>query len=204
LVCADQNLSYAREIFGRFLPRVWRRPNTNDELQPILRVVQTELGSGETFRDAIRVGLTAALTSSKFLYLVEPSTTDEVRQLNDYELASRWSYFLWSSMPDNELFALAAAGKLRDKAALTAQVDRMIADPKIDRFIHGFARQRLRTDSFLAFAPDKYLYEEYDQRLAERADGPARVRRLASHAGRGLDLRAGIRSLLDPHLRRGG
>ena len=70
-------------------------------------------------------------------------------------------------MPDDQLFALATAGKLRDKAVLGKQVDRMIADPKIERFVEGFARQWLRTDTFLAFTPDKYLYKDYDDGLAE-------------------------------------
>ena len=164
---AEQNIAYAREIFARFLPRAWRRPVSNDELAPILKVVQTELDNGKLFPEAIRIGLAAALTSPKFLYLVEPSTSDEPRPLNEYELASRLAYFLWGSMPDDELFELAAAGKLSNPATLTAQIDRLLADPKIDRFVEGFARQWLKTETFLAFTPDQNLYRSYDEKLAQ-------------------------------------
>lgn len=166
---ADEDLHYAREIFTRFLPRAWRRPIADHEVDPILHVIQTELENGESFHEAIRVGLTVALTSPKFLYLVEASTVPEstIRELNNYEIASRLSYFLWSSMPDDELFRAAAAGELSDPVRRAAQVDRLLKDSKADRFVDGFARQWLRTDSFLTFAPDKYLYKEYDQKLAD-------------------------------------
>ncbi len=172
---AAEDLSYAREIFARFVPRAWRRPIAEDELAPILKVVQTELDSGESFHEAIRVGLAAALTSPKFLYIVEPSAAAagsqskpaDPRPLDDYEIASRLSYFLWSSMPDDELFRLARAGKLSDPTTLTAQVDRMLADAKADRFVESFARQWLRTDTFLAFNPDPQLYKSYDDKLRE-------------------------------------
>ncbi len=172
---AVEDLDYAKEIFARLLPRAWRRPINTSELQPILNVVKTELDHGESFRESIRVGLAAALTSPKFLYIVEPSAGDGTdsssqppppRTLNDFELASRLSYFLWSSMPDAELFELASAKTLNDPATLVAQVDRMLADPKSERFVDGFARQWLRTDSFLAFTPDRYIYPDYDERLS--------------------------------------
>ncbi len=162
-----EDRSYARAIFQRFLPFAWRRPVTPEELAPVLKVVQTELEAGQTFNEAIRVGLTAALTSPKFLYIVEPAQDDASRVLKDFELASRLSYFLWSSMPDEELFRLARDGELKSARVLAEQVDRMIADPKFDRFVDGFARQWLRTDTFLAFEPDQYRYPEYDKRLEE-------------------------------------
>ena len=162
------DLDGAREIFSRFLPRAWRRPVAPSEIDPILSVIQTELENGETFHEAIRVGLAATLTSPKFLYLVESSAEgSKTPSLNDYEIASRLSYFLWSSMPDAELFRAASSGELSDAAQRALQVDRMLADPKADRFVEGFARQWLRTDSFLAFTPDKYLYKNYDDKLAE-------------------------------------
>ena len=163
------DLSYAREIFTRFLPRAWRRPIADPEVEPILKVVQNELDNGETFREAIRVGLSVALTSPNFLYLVETPAGDDANPatLNGFEIASRLSYFLWSSMPDDELFRAANAGELNDPAKRMVQVDRMLADPKAARFVDGFARQWLHTDTFLNFAPDKYLYKDYDEKLAE-------------------------------------
>ncbi len=166
---ATEDLSYAREIFTRFLPRAWRRPIEPAEVDPILTVVKTELENGQTFHNAIRVGVAAALTSPKFLYIVEPSTAEEKRPLNDYELASRLSYFLWSSMPDETLFDLAANGRLRDPDTIQKQIDRMLEDPRFDRFVDGFAAQWLRTDTFLAFEPGRRLYTDYDDALGEAA-----------------------------------
>jgi mono/diheme cytochrome c family protein len=163
---AKQDMAYAKEIFARFLPRAWRRPIADRELEPVLKAVQTELDAGEDFHEAIRVGLTVVLTSPKFLYILEPAFTEEVRPLNEYEFASRLSYFLWSSMPDEELFKLAAEGKLSQTRILSMQVDRMLSDPKAARFVSGFGRQWLQTDTFLSFTPDKYLYKEYDEKLA--------------------------------------
>lgn len=164
-----ENMAYAREIFHRFLPRAWRRPITDDEVEPILKVVQTELDNGETFHESVRVGLAVALTSPNFLYLVEAPGADASKStsLNSYEIASRLSYFLWNSMPDDELFRLAARGGLTEPDARVAQVDRMLADPKADRFVESFGRQWLRTDTFLAFTPDQNLYKDYDANLAD-------------------------------------
>ncbi|MEM1294492.1 MAG: DUF1592 domain-containing protein [Verrucomicrobiota bacterium] len=165
----DENLEYAREIFARFLPRAWRRPIAPGEIDPILRVVETELENGQAFHDAIRIGLTAALTSPKFLYIVEPSTEETARSLSDFELASRLSYFLWSSMPDDTLFELARQGSLGKDRVLEAQINRMLEDPRFDRFVDGFAAQWLRTDTFLAFEPGERLYPDFDDALGEAA-----------------------------------
>lgn len=164
---ADETPEYAREIFTRFLPRAWRRPVTDEEVGSIVKVVERELAAGESFHEAIRVGLTAALTSPSFLYLFEPSTSEEPRPLTDHELASRLSYFLWSSLPDAELRELADSGKLRERETLLAQVDRLLGDEKIGRFIEDFGRQWLRTETFLAFEPDRHVYRSYDEKLAE-------------------------------------
>ncbi len=164
-----EDLAYAREMFARFLPQAWRRPVLPEEIERIVRIVAMDLENGKPFVEAVRVGLTATLTSPKFLYVFEPGDDEAPRRLNDYELASRLSYALWSSMPDEALFRLAASGKLSDPATLEAQVDRMIADPKISRFVDGFARQWLRAESFLAFTPDQYVYRDYDPKLGELA-----------------------------------
>lgn len=165
----DQDLDYAQEIFSRFLPRAWRRPVLDNEVQPILEIVREELASGATFVNAIRVGLTAALTSPKFIYVFEPSEDGRVRDLNDYEVASRLSFFLCSSMPDDELFRLAKLGELSDPKTLETQVDRLIDGAASDRFVDGFARQWLRTDTFQSFTPDRNVYREYDPQLGEFA-----------------------------------
>lgn len=170
----NDQLAYAREIFQRFLPRAWRRPVEDDELAPVMSVVKNELVNGESFHGAIRVGLTAVLTSPKFLYIADPTVAtdanrDQRERADQFALASRVSYFLWSSMPDEALLALARTGQLSDASELRRQVDRMLDDPKRARFVEQFARQWLQTDRFLAFTPDKYMYREFDAELGEAA-----------------------------------
>lgn len=162
------DLAYAREILLRLLPTAWRRPVEESEIQPILGVIQSELANGETFHEAIRVGLAATLTSPNFLYLAEGTgNSADTSVLTNHEIASRMSYFLWSSMPDQELFRAAQDGELTDPNHRKQQVERMLADPKMDRFVDSFARQWLQTDTFLTFTPDRSQYREYDEKLSE-------------------------------------
>jgi len=168
---ASQDDAYLREIFSQFLPQAFRRPVTDDEIDKVVQLCRSELAAGETYQDAVRTGLISILCSPKFLYIIEPSSSDQRRELTDWELASRLSYFLWSSMPDEQLFQLAENGKLRDPAALAAQVDRMLADEKSQGFVHGFGAQWLKTDEFRNFMPDARLYKEYDEALGEAMVG---------------------------------
>lgn len=159
-----RDLAYAREMFEQFMPRAWRRPIRAEEVEPIVALVKQELDAGLKYEEAIRAGVIAVLTSPKFLYLVEPAA-EKPRDLNDYELASRLSYFLWSSMPDRTLFELAAKGELKTAKVLEAQVDRMLADKKSQALIDGFAAQWLRTGEYRNFTPDPRLYQNYDAKL---------------------------------------
>ena len=159
--------AYAREIFARFLPRAYRRPVAKQELDEIVAVVSDALTKGKLpFPAAMRVGLQRVLCAPGFLFLQEPAGANPQRRaLNEYELASRLSYFLWSTMPDEPLFSLAAAGKLR--ANLSAQVARMIADPKSSQFVENFAGQWLSVRDYGAMQPAAE-YKDYDKPL-ERA-----------------------------------
>ncbi|MGF1583655.1 MAG: DUF1592 domain-containing protein [Gemmataceae bacterium] len=163
---AKKDLAYVRQIFERFLPRAYRRPVRKGEVDVFVRLVKSELDNRSSFEEAMRVGLSAVLTSPKFLYIVEPSG-DERRTLNDHEFASRLSYFLWSSMPDEKLFALAKAKKLHEPGVLESQVDRMLADPKSQALVTGFGAQWLRTGEFLRFQPDERIYRNYDDKLGK-------------------------------------
>ncbi|MFV8755719.1 DUF1592 domain-containing protein [Nannocystaceae bacterium ST9] len=134
------------QIIDEFVSRAWRRPLTQAEVEDLLGLHQIALAEGQGFEDSLHMILTAALVSPHFLFRIERdedpgSTTPHL--LDDYELAARLSYFLWSSMPDDELFALAAAGQLQDDAVLEQQVDRMLADPKAEALIDNFAGQWL-------------------------------------------------------------
>jgi hypothetical protein len=148
------------EHLQRFAERAWRRPVKMDELEGYLRAYRAERATGEKMADAYRVALLGVLTSRNFLYLVEGDPVVRDR-LNDWELASRLSYFLWSSMPDTDLFAAAKNGTLKGDG-LKKEVDRLLADRKIDRFIDDFPRQWLQLHRIGMFPPDKKLYPTYD------------------------------------------
>ncbi len=164
---AAEDLSYAREMFARFLPRAFRRPVEPAEVERVVNLIGAELKRGLPFKVAIRLGLTYTLTAPDFLYLAEPDSST----LTGYELVSRLSYFLWSSMPDERLFELAAAGKLSDPNVLSREAGRMLDDPKSQALIDGFAAQWLKTGEFLDFQPDQKIYprfyREFDPDLRE-------------------------------------
>ena len=148
------------EYLRRFAERAWRRPVQPEELAEYLQAYQEERQAGEKTADAFRLALQSVLTSRHFIYLVEgePAARD---RLTDWELASRLSYFLWSSMPDEPLFAAARSGSLND-AALAVQIDRMLSDSRSGRFVEDFARQWLQLHRVGMFPPDKNLYPKYD------------------------------------------
>ncbi|MBT6487833.1 MAG: DUF1592 domain-containing protein [Planctomycetaceae bacterium] len=161
--------AYVREMFARFLPRAYRRSVTKEEIDSVVSVVKNAQNTSNlSFHDAMRVGLQRVLCAPGFLFLEEPTGKQtKPRPLNDYELASRMSYFLWSTMPDDELLALAAAGKLHQPATVTAQVRRLLADPKSDQFVKNFAGQWLSVRDYGSIKPAAE-YRDYDPPL-ERA-----------------------------------
>ena len=146
-----------------FAERAWRRPVGLEELDVYLAAYRSQREAGESLAAAYQVALKGLLTSRHFLYLVEGEP--EVRdRLNDWELASRLSYFLWSSMPDEGLFAAARNGTLTGNGR-EAQIARLLTDSKIDRFIEDFSRQWLQLHRLGMFPPDKGLYPSYDRWL---------------------------------------
>ena len=144
----------------RFTERAWRRPVTVAELTPYLQAYKAERAAGEDVAAAYRVALLGVLTSRHFTYLVEGEAEPRPR-LTDWELASRLSYFLWSSLPDEQLVEAARAGRLTG-GGLAAEVDRMLADGKSNRFVDDFPRQWLQLHRLGMFPPDGKLYPNYD------------------------------------------
>ncbi len=144
----------------KFAQRAWRRPVAMDELQPYLKAYAAERTAGEKMKSAYHVALLGVLTSRHFTYLVEGETKPRTR-LTDWEFAARLSYFLWSSMPDAKLVEAAKVGQLKG-AALKAQVNRMLTDAKISRFIDDFPRQWLQLHKLGMFPPDKKLFPDYE------------------------------------------
>ena len=134
----------ARASLAAFLERAWRRPVKPVETGHVLALTHDALARGEAFLPALKLAYKAALVSPNFLFLAEPKPAEGgVYKLGDYPLASRLSYFLWSSMPDAELFALADTGALQDEAELQRQVERMLVDPRAEALGNLFAAQWL-------------------------------------------------------------
>ena len=160
-----ENLDEVRKSLHRFVERAWRRPVDPVETDRFIKVIASERKAGESFRSAYRSAVSAVLASKDFLYLREGSIKERRDRINDWELASRLSYMLWGSMPDDALFEAARTGELHKPEALRKQVARMIADPKIARFAEGFPRQWLQLHKVGMFPPDRKTYPEYNNNL---------------------------------------
>ena len=145
-------------------PRAFRRPVGEEEVATYASLARPVLDAGRPFVEAVRVPLRAILSAPSFLYLGGESAAPT---LDDVELASRLSYFLWRSQPDAELLAVAADGRLSDPAVLKTQVDRLLDDPRSRRFVDDFAGQAFRLYEITATNPDPGLYPEYDDRLGQ-------------------------------------
>ena len=161
----DATPEVVAEHLQRFAERAWRRPVKPAELEQYLQSYRDERAAGEKLVDAYRVALQGVLTSRHFIYLVEGEPAARGR-LTDSELASRLSYFLWSSMPDEALFAAAKGESLKDEG-LAKEVDRILTDTKTSRFIDDFSRQWLQLHRVGMFPPDKKLYPNYDAWLED-------------------------------------
>ena len=159
----DATPEVVAEHLQRFAERAWRRSVKKEELKDYLETYRVEREAGEKATDAYRIALQSVLTSRNFIYLVEGEPVARER-LTDSELASRLSYFLWSSMPDDGLFTAASSGTLNCEG-LKKEVDRMLMDSRINRFIDDFSRQWLQLHRVGMFPPDKKLYPTYDDWL---------------------------------------
>ncbi len=156
----------AAAVLSDFLPRAWRRPVTSEEVDRILALFDKAYARGDGYDASLRLAFKGALVSPHFLFLVEPEPSRPgVYELGDFPLAARLSYFIWGTIPDEELYAIAAEGKLRDDAVLTAQVLRMLRDPKSAALGDLFGAQwlgisqlaeltRPDADRFPEFTPD--------------------------------------------------
>lgn len=162
-VVSTQPLVDAERILRDFARRAFRRAVTDEDIKPFLARVKSRLDQKYSFEQAVRVGLRAILISPNFLFMREKPSFD------DDALASRLSYFLWSSMPDEPLFKLAEARKLREPGVLREQVERMLSDPKAKAFTENFTGQWLSLRAIDATMPDRTLYPEYDDILKTAA-----------------------------------
>jgi hypothetical protein len=157
----------ARRILGPLARRAFRRPVRDEELNQLLQFVKHAQSNGESFERGIQVALQAILVSPNFLFHVvqDPPSEGAIVPLNDFELAARLSFFLWSRGPDNELFDLAEQGKLHDDNVLAEQVRRMLAHNHAAALSENFAAQWLQLARLDTIAPDPDLYPAFDEEL---------------------------------------
>ncbi|WP_165603675.1 DUF1592 domain-containing protein [Planctopirus hydrillae] len=159
----------ARLNLEPFVKRAYRRPIHKEDLEPLLALFDQASQRGDPFPQAMRLPLMAILISPHFLFLAEPEPSQEgVHALPPYPLASRLSYFLWSSLPDDELLQLAESGQLLQDDVLKAQVRRMLADPRVRGLGENFGMQWLGLSQFgETTRPDAKLFPEFDRDLLE-------------------------------------
>ncbi|MBC8350728.1 MAG: DUF1592 domain-containing protein [Planctomycetes bacterium] len=180
-----------REVLQRLMPRAFRRPVDETEVDRFVKVIEFAVERGDSFERGVQVALQAILVSPHFLFRVEGGELSSEKQhaISEYELASRLSYFLWSTMPDEELLDLAGQGKLHAPDILDTQMARMLADPKADALVDNFASQWLTLSNFVEATPDAKLFPEFTPEL--RADMIAETKMFVREIFRG------DRSLLD-------
>ncbi|HQU43072.1 MAG TPA: DUF1592 domain-containing protein, partial [Pirellulales bacterium] len=149
-----------RRVIERLATRAFRRPLEASEADGLVKLAEDALDDGKSFEEAARMGFRGVLTAPQFLLFDE-----RPGKLDDYALASRLSYFLWSTMPDDELLAAAAEGKLSQPDRLRSLVERMLASPKARGLVENFLGQWLELRKIDATMPDRRLYPEFDELL---------------------------------------
>lgn len=183
----------ARRVLAEFARRAYRRPPSDPQVRALLRVYATEREAGRSFEEAVRTSLSAALVSPSFLFRSvnhpDAGNPDAAYTLDGYELASRLSYFLWSSAPDEELLSKAADGSLLSDDQLAAQTSRMLQSPKAAAWIDNFSGQWLQLRALRDHPVDDAMFPEFDPALRDDMRNEARLYF--------ADLLASDRSVLD-------
>jgi len=153
----------AKQILTRFAYRAFRRPPTPSEVDRLMQIADYVHKDGQPFERSIQLGVQAILSSPHFLFRVEAD--NQSQSLDSYELASRLSYFLWGSMPDNELFALADSGQIQKPEILKAQVRRMLKDPRSNSLADNFAEEWLNLRKLALINPDPAQFPDFDEKM---------------------------------------
>ncbi len=161
IVESSQPKQDAERIIRNLIPKAFRRPVAEEEKQPFIRLTLERLEAGHTFEQAVRVGVSAVLCAPQFLLVNSSPVVD------DYTIASRLSYCLWSTMPDEQLLSLAAQGKLSDPKVRYNEVERMLNDPRSEQFVTNFTGQWLDLRDIEFTTPDPKLYPEFDPLLQD-------------------------------------
>ncbi|MCH8829346.1 MAG: DUF1592 domain-containing protein, partial [Planctomycetes bacterium] len=159
----------AGEILSRFATRAFRRPAKPDEIDKLVKLVEFVISQKDGFDRAIQVAVQSVLVSPHFLFRVEsdkqPDDPTAKHAIRDYELASRLSYFLWSTMPDEELFRLAAEGDLHKPQVLAQQVRRMLKDDRVTELAQNFGGQWLNLRILDTVSPDPKRFPTFNRKL---------------------------------------
>ena len=159
----------AKERLSGFLRRAFRRPVDEDLVNRYVELVGSQLEAGKTFEDAMKDAASAAIASPRFFYIYDAvdaerlpeNGNDSVKSLHDFNLASRLSFFLWGSIPDEKLLELAASGELHQPAVLRQQVERMLRDGRLKRFCDSFPSQWMQLERIVSSEPDPDLYPQF-------------------------------------------
>ena len=166
---ASEDRPCATQIFATLARRAYRRPATDADLAVLWRFYDMGRASGGGFDAGVEMALRRVLVSPEFLFRIErdPANGPDVYRISDLELASRLSFFLWSSIPDDELLDVATGGTLREPAVLDRQIRRMLADPRSRALAHNFAAQWLHLRSLPTLAPDVHLFPNFNENLKQ-------------------------------------
>ena len=166
---AEKEAACARTIMANLARRAYRRPVTSEEVDDLLAFYTQGRGDGSDFEHGIELALRALLVSPNFLFRIERDppgvAPNTVYRLSDLELASRLSFFLWSSIPDEQLLEAAVRGTLKQPQVLERQVRRMLADQRSDALVSNFAGQWLHLRNLSASMPDPRLFPDFDDNL---------------------------------------
>ena len=167
---AQDELPCAKKIISTLARRAYRRPITDNDVETLLNFYQSGKNSG-TFETGIEMALRRILASPQFVYRFERDPANiapaTLYRISDLELASRLSFFLWSSLPDDPLLTVAAQGKLKDPAVLEQQVKRMLADPRSQSLVNNFAAQWLYLRNLRGVVPDLETFPNFDDNLRQ-------------------------------------
>jgi hypothetical protein len=168
-VCSQHTPECAQRIVEPLARRAYRRPAAKSELDELLGLVRMAQGRGDSFESGVRVALEAILMNPNFLFRIErdPPAAGPTHRIDDIELASRLSYFLWSSMPDDELMGLAVQNRLHVPETLHAQMERLLADPRSRALVENFGGQWLQFRNLDVLRPDPQKFPEFDAGLRE-------------------------------------
>nr|WP_041398069.1 DUF1592 domain-containing protein [Rubinisphaera brasiliensis] len=160
-----ERLKTVRDRLQPFLTKAFRRPPQPRQLERYTDYVMSSLADGRDFTDVMKQIAAAAISSPRFLYLydrqAEADDDTGLQPIDDYELASRLSFFLWGSLPDDALLALAAEGRLSQTEVLNTQIDRMLRDRKLKRFCDSFPAQWLQLDRILSSVPNRETFPDF-------------------------------------------